>query len=32
VKKKISLIVAMGGSIGHGNVSPAAEFNFYVDP
>lgn len=25
-------IVLMGGGIGGGNVTPAAEFNFYVDP
>jgi len=32
VKSKIKFIIVMGGAIGHGNVSPAAEFNFYVDP
>ena len=29
---KIERIVLMGGSIGLGNVTPAAEFNIYVDP
>ncbi len=29
---KIERIVLMGGSIGMGNVTPAAEFNVYVDP
>ena len=29
---KIGEIVLMGGSIGLGNVTPAAEFNIYVDP
>lgn len=29
---KIRAIVLMGGAIGLGNVTPAAEFNFYVDP
>lgn len=28
----VSRIVVMGGSMGFGNVTPAAEFNFYVDP
>lgn len=28
----IRSIVLMGGSLSGGNVSPAAEFNFYVDP
>lgn len=32
VKDKIKAIVTMGGAIGAGNVSPAAEFNYYVDP
>lgn len=30
--KYIDKIVLMGGSIGHGNVSPAAEFNILCDP
>lgn len=29
---KIKEIIFMGGSIDHGNVSPAAEFNILVDP
>jgi purine nucleosidase len=29
---KISELVLMGGAIGHGNVTPTAEFNIYVDP
>jgi inosine-uridine nucleoside N-ribohydrolase len=29
---KVERIVLMGGSIGMGNVTPAAEFNIYVDP
>ena len=32
VKKSIKSIVLMGGSIGYGNVSPAAEFNILCDP
>jgi len=32
VKKNIKSIVLMGGSIGYGNVSPAAEFNILCDP
>lgn len=32
VKKNIRSIVLMGGSMGHGNVSPAAEFNILCDP
>ena len=32
VKTHIEEIVLMGGSIGHGNVSPAAEFNILCDP
>jgi len=30
--KKIKEIVLMGGSMSGGNVTPAAEFNIYVDP
>jgi inosine-uridine nucleoside N-ribohydrolase len=29
---KIRGIVVMGGSLSGGNITPAAEFNFYVDP
>lgn len=29
---KVERVVLMGGSIGMGNVTPAAEFNIYVDP
>ncbi len=29
---RIGEIVLMGGAISHGNVTPAAEFNIYVDP
>ncbi len=29
---RIARIVLMGGSLGAGNVTPAAEFNIYVDP
>ena len=30
--ERLAGIVLMGGAIGLGNVTPAAEFNFYVDP
>ncbi|ESA34703.1 inosine-uridine nucleoside n-ribohydrolase [Leptolyngbya sp. Heron Island J] len=32
ITQKIDHIIAMGGAITHGNVTPAAEFNIYVDP
>ncbi|MBA2377263.1 MAG: nucleoside hydrolase [Actinomycetota bacterium] len=32
LKEDISRIVLMGGSVGLGNTTPAAEFNIYVDP
>jgi inosine-uridine nucleoside N-ribohydrolase len=32
VAKMIPRIVLMGGSLSGGNVTPAAEFNFYADP
>ena len=31
IAQKISRIVLMGGSIGYGNVTPAAEFNIWAD-
>jgi purine nucleosidase len=32
IAPRIREIVLMGGAIGEGNVTPAAEFNIYVDP
>jgi inosine-uridine nucleoside N-ribohydrolase len=32
LKPRIERIVLMGGAHGHGNVTPAAEFNIWVDP
>ncbi len=32
IGSQIARIVLMGGAIGTGNVTPAAEFNIYVDP
>ena len=32
LRDNVSRIVLMGGSIGPGNTTPAAEFNVYVDP
>ncbi|QIL50622.1 nucleoside hydrolase [Weissella coleopterorum] len=32
IKTKIEAICLMGGGIDHGNITPAAEFNIYVDP
>ena len=32
LKQKIDRVSLMGGSIGLGNTTPAAEFNIYVDP
>ncbi|MEA5466887.1 nucleoside hydrolase [Leptothoe sp. PORK10 BA2] len=32
IADKIDTIIAMGGAITHGNITPAAEFNIYVDP
>ena len=32
LKNKIEKISLMGGSVGFGNVTPAAEFNIFIDP
>ena len=32
IKKHIEVISIMGGSIGYGNITPAAEYNIYADP
>ncbi len=32
IAPRLARIVLMGGAIGAGNVTPSAEFNFYVDP
>jgi len=32
ILEHIEKVVVMGGSIAHGNVTPAAEFNIYADP
>jgi len=32
IAPRLARIVLMGGAIGQGNVTPAAEFNIYVDP
>jgi len=32
IEENVKEIVLMGGAIGTGNVTPAAEFNIYVDP
>ena len=31
-KDRVARISLMGGSMGHGNTTPAAEYNIYVDP
>ena len=32
IAARIENVVLMGGAMGHGNVTPSAEFNLYVDP
>ena len=32
LKEKIERISLMGGSVGFGNITPAAEFNIFIDP
>lgn len=32
IQAQIQEVVMMGGAITHGNMTPSAEFNFYVDP
>jgi purine nucleosidase len=32
ITEKMAEIVLMGGAITHGNITPSAEFNLYVDP
>jgi purine nucleosidase len=32
IRDRIKRLVAMGGAITHGNITPSAEFNLYVDP
>jgi purine nucleosidase len=32
IAPRLARIVLMGGAVGGGNVTPSAEFNFYVDP
>jgi inosine-uridine nucleoside N-ribohydrolase len=32
IKEKIEQLVFLGGAIGVGNMSPAAEFNMLIDP
>ncbi|MEL7144193.1 MAG: nucleoside hydrolase [Cyanobacteria bacterium J06573_11] len=32
IAEKIEQLVIMGGAMGQGNITPAAEFNMYVDP
>lgn len=32
LKDRISYVSLMGGAIGSGNITPAAEFNIYFDP
>ncbi len=32
IARSIERVIAMGGSVGAGNITPAAEFNMYADP
>jgi purine nucleosidase len=32
IAPRLARVVLMGGAVGDGNVTPSAEFNFYVDP
>ncbi len=32
IQRRLDRVVIMGGCVGGGNITPAAEFNFFVDP